>query len=416
MFEILDAETLQGLTVALAAEPACSDDAGRVAEIRALEELKSAAEARQAALAIELADSRATALEVALARRESHHHGRRHLGLARVVSGEMPHLWSAWRAGRMSEWRVTLVARETACLALADRQRIDAELASDPSGLEAMGDREVIGYCRERAAVLDTAAVVARRRRAESERCVTIRPAPDCMVYLTALLPVAQGVAAYAALARAADTARTAGDPRGRGQVMADTLAATLAGAGPERVAGPATAINLVMTDRTLFGTADDPALVDGYGVVDADLARELAHGERVWLRRLFADPAAGVLVASDSAARRFPAGLRRLVRLRDRHCRTPWCDAPVRHTDHAIRDTDGGATSLRNGHGLCESCNQAKETTGWSARPRPGPGHVIDVITPSGHAYRSRAPVPPAFVSGRSRAETLLHEVALAV
>ena len=55
------------------------------------------------------------------------------------------------------------------------------------------------------------------------------------------------------------------------------------------------------MTDRTLFGTADDPAWVDGYGVVDADLARELARGDRVWLRRLFADPATGELVAMDA-------------------------------------------------------------------------------------------------------------------
>jgi hypothetical protein len=100
------------------------------------------------------------------------------------------------------------------------------------------------------------------------------------------------------------------------------------------------------MTDRTLLGTADDPAWVDGYGVVDADLARELARGDRVWLRRLFADPATGHLVATDTTSRRFPAGLRRLIRLRDQRCRTFWCDAPVRHTDHATAATHGGQTT----------------------------------------------------------------------
>ena len=35
---------------------------------------------------------------------------------------------------------------------------------------------------------------------------MTIRPAPDAMTYVTALLPVAQGVGVYAALKRAADT------------------------------------------------------------------------------------------------------------------------------------------------------------------------------------------------------------------
>ncbi len=398
MFETIDAEAVARVTGALAAEPTCSSDAERVAEIRALEELKCAAEARQAGLAAALTESKATATELALARRESPHRGRRHLGLARVALQELPHTWAAWRAGKVSEWRVTLVARETSCLSLDLRRQIDAELAADPDRLEAMGDRQLIGYCRQRAATLDPAAVVARRRYAEAERCVTIRPAPDCMVWLTALLPVGQGVASYAVLARAADTARASGDPRSRGQVMADACAAALAGAGPEERPTPGTAINLVMTDRTLFGTADDPAWVDGYGVVDAELARELAKADRVWLRRLFADPDTGALVATDSTARRFPAGLRRLIRLRDQQCRTPWCDAPVRHTDHSESATGGGVTSLVNGQGLCEACNQAKETTGWTARPRPGPGHTVEITTPAGQHHESRAPAPPGF------------------
>ena len=41
-----------------------------------------------------------------------------------------------------------------------------------------------------------------------SERRVAVRPAPDTMAYLTALLPVGPGVAGYAALTRHADTLR----------------------------------------------------------------------------------------------------------------------------------------------------------------------------------------------------------------
>ena len=89
---------------------------------------------------------------------------------------------------------------------------------------------------------------------------------------------------------------------------------------------------------------------------------------------------------------------------------------APVRHVDHAIRHAEGGPTGLANAQGLCEACNQAKETTGWTARPRPGPRHVVDVITPTGHTYRSRAPVSSAYVSRRTGAERLLHELTVAV
>ena len=49
---------------------------------------------------------------------------------------------------------------------------------------------------------LDVKALVARSAKAAADRCVTIRPAPDTMAYVTALLPVAQGVAVYAALKR----------------------------------------------------------------------------------------------------------------------------------------------------------------------------------------------------------------------
>ena len=89
---------------------------------------------------------------------------------------------------------------------------------------------------------------------------------------------------------------------------------------------------------------------------------------------------------------------MKTLIRLRDQACRTPWCDAPIRHTDHAVRHAEDGETCYTNSQGLCEACNQAKETTGWTARPRPGPGHVVETTTPSGHTYRSRAPAPPGY------------------
>ncbi|MDO6145615.1 HNH endonuclease, partial [Paenarthrobacter aurescens] len=75
-----------------------------------------------------------------------------------------------------------------------------------------------------------------------SERMVSLRPAPDTMTYLTALLPVAQGVAVYKALTQAADSARSSGDAGSggasgsgsavptRGQVMADTLVERITG------------------------------------------------------------------------------------------------------------------------------------------------------------------------------------------
>ena len=394
-------------------------DADLVDSIRALEELVCTATAAQAKLSAELdaaqrADhaaaripaarqGRGVAAQVALARRESHHRGRRHLGLARIVTTELPHTWAAWRAGRITEWAATLIARETACLSRADRFAVDAVVAGDQARLEAMGLREVVSTCQREAARLDAASVVARRRRAERERHVSLRPAPDSMTWLTALLPVRDGVAVHAALARAAEGARTTGDERTRGQVMADALVgAVLTGSSQPHQTGTVAGIslNLVMTDSALFGGSDDPAHLDGYGPVPAELARELVTGacsrdEKVWLRRLYSDPSTGELLSMDARSRLFPPALARFIRLRDQICRTPWCDAPVRHADHVRPYDAGGATTGDNGQGLCEACNHAKQAPGWRARPSPAAaGHQIDTTTPTGHTYRS---CPPA-------------------
>lgn len=396
--------------------PSRLDDAERFDMIRALEELVCTATAAQAAHAAELSASveadhealgvpaarrgQGVASMVALARRESPHRGQRHLGLARIVQRELPHTWSAWRAGRITEWRATVVARETACLTLEDRVAVDALLAADHEAFETMSERQVIATAQAEGARLDAEAVVTRRRRAESERRVSIRPAPDTMVWLTALLPVKDGVAAYAALTRDADSARAQGDPRAQGQVMADELVRRIVGAAgrvSEKPTSHPVALNLVMSHDALLGTSDETADIDGFGPIPAELARELVagaldDGEEVWLRRLYASPESGELVTMDSRARLFPSGLRRLIQLRDQFCRTPWCDAPIRHIDHVVSHAAGGPTSAANGQGLCQACNHAKQAPRW--RARPGPDGTVTTTTPTGHPHRSRPPM----------------------
>ena len=130
------------------------------------------------------------------------------------------------------------------------------------------------------------AAVVARRRRAESERRVSLRPAPDTMSQLSALLPVAQGVAVYAALARSADTARAGGDARSRGQIMADTLVERVTG----QASAPAGAVAGEPGDdgpdparrrwrrRWRGGDGDDAAQVVAAGLAPVDLPAQVAR------------------------------------------------------------------------------------------------------------------------------------------
>jgi hypothetical protein len=416
--------------------PTGLDDQGRIDAIRALEQLVCVATAGQAALSVELDVSqraaqeqegvpeaqrgRGIAAQVALARRESPNRGQRHLGLAKVVATELPHTWAAWRNGHITEWKATLVARETACLPREARAQVDAVVAADPERLAEMGDRQLATECRREGYRLDAEASVSRRRHAEAERRVTLRPAPDAMTWLTALLPVKEGVAAYAALRRTAEAARACGDPRTQGQVMADALVGSVLGAAAEMnhdvtgwdspAAGPAAAdpaarsigitLGLLMTDTALLGRSDEPAHLESFGAIPAELARELvdgacSSGEKVWIRRLYTSPTSGELVAMDSRSRLFRGSLARFIRLRDLTCRTPWCDAPIGHADHAVAVEEGGETEADNGQGLCRACNHAKQAPGWRARPSPrDAGHRITTTTPTGHVYGSGPPV----------------------
>jgi len=271
---------LRGFLGALSRLNTRVDDAERIDQIRLLEEIKAAAAAAQAKATTEfVASQRAVqvdagvlakdvgmgiASQVALAKRESQAHARRFVGWAGILTTELPNTYEALRQGRITEWRALIVSRETGWLSAEHRATVDAELAPT---LESLGDRAVEAETKKLAYRLGPQGYVGRTSKAENDRRVTLRPAPDTMSVLSGLLPVAQGVSVLASLRRHADSMQTQGDERTRGQIMADTLV--------ERVTGQAAAdavpveVRLVMTDQTLMNygaSSDEPATVEGYG------------------------------------------------------------------------------------------------------------------------------------------------------
>ena len=353
------------------------------------------------------------AAQVALARHESPFRGAGHVRLALALTREMPHTLAALEAGELSEWRAQIIVRETATLTGEQRSLVDAEVVGDPTQpVAGLGDRELARRVRAVAYRIDAASVMARAAKAEADRRVTLRPAPDTMAYLTALLPVAQAVAAHAALTAAADTARAAGDDRGKGQVMADTLV--------ERVTGQDTAdavpveIQLVMTDEALLADDDTPAHVTGYGPVPAQWVRDLltirtpspGHGRRRspgsertcgcagssptrspgpssrWTRS--AAPSTAACAATSSPATPAPAA-------------PPGATPPPATSTTSTTTPHGGPTTDTNGQSLCVRCNHTKQLPGFTATtitgPQPGAPHTVQTTTPTGHTYTSHAP-----------------------
>ena len=273
--------------------------------------------------------------------------------------------------------------RETACLSAADRAAVDAELAADAGrARRGKGDRALVAAARAAAYRRDPRSVTERAAHAATERHVSLRPAPDTMCHLTALLPVTAGVAVYKALTGHADTLRAAGDPRGRGQLMADALVERTTGT-PGGISG--VEIQLVITDRTLFQAGAEPARLPGYGTVPAGWARErIGAGTnakdrdfKTWLRRLYTHPGTGELVGMDSRARLFPPGHRRFIQARDDTCRTPYCDAPIRHLDHIIPWHTGGPTTTDQRRRTLRSLQPHQRNPRLESTPQPEPPRI---------------------------------------
>lgn len=138
------------------------------------------------------------------------------------------------------------------------------------------------------------------------------------------------------------------------------------------------------------------PAELNGYGPLPADLARDLLSGSkgRLWWRRLYAAPEGGPLAGGDPFRRRFDGFIRKLIMLRDRRCRDPFCDSPIRHIDDIQRYIDGGLTIYPNGRDTCERGNYLQEMPGWNVAALTsgldGQRQTIKITTPTGHSYLS--------------------------
>ncbi len=406
----------------LAAGTGPADDAARVDRIAALERLKAAAAAAQATEILRFARSQVSrqrkdgvnyrrlgegiAEQIGLATKLTPWHGNRKLHLARDLTGELPATFDLLTRGGISEYVAQLVASETSHLDPDTRRQVDRQLIA--GGLTEVAPRQAAGLARRLAYAADPESAVKRARKARADRRVSLRPAPDTMAWFSALLPVEDGVACLAALTRHADQAKAAGDPRTRGQIMADATVERLSGHAVAE--GPPVEVNLTMPLEHLLNPDDTtPADMPGFGPIPAGIADDLLHraADRISWRRLFTAPTGPhgnrIIVGGDPTVRRFTGWLAKLLKLRDGGiCREPYCGAPIRHLDHIIPYRDGGPTSYANGRGVCERHNQTREMPDWQVELLADRPHTVITVTPTGHTYFSQAARPAMrFLSG---------------
>lgn len=181
----------------------------------------------------------------------------------------------------------------------------------------------------------------------------------------------------------------------------------------------PRASYYIVANLSTLIGLDNDPAFLDGQGIIDAETARALlAEAQRSYLH-----PTAAL--TPESALRYAPSKkLQAMVRAGELCCTFPGCNAPVwqidldhtRPFDH-LRPDRGGRTTDRNLKPLCRFHHRIKTFSSWQ-------DHQDEFLTawfttPTGHmfvgnAFNGRdlfshlAPIRPPDHPARARHDTL--------
>ncbi|MGO3152729.1 MAG: hypothetical protein ACTIJJ_08940 [Galactobacter sp.] len=509
-------------------------DADTLATIGQMEKLTHMLQAQQAVLTAHLVDLRnevqkskerstryvrsGVMRDVAFHRGLNATRGRKVVDLAVDAPTQSPRIFELFTEGQATEGDLVIFFDETTLLTSDGRVQADSELADDAPYL---GERELRHRLRFITAKLEPELTAERARKATEQRHVSVRPGPDSMSNLSALIPGASAMAIESILVSYAKSKRTVGDERTEAQIKADaltgivigwaeatgrvprsftaahriqqashmnppgtepdadmsgiaSLGTTPAGTEPEgtepahgRV--PATAVghgdnhaqtntepgpddtdhqdvpgfaevdqareafaaflrepdgapdqvgtglhtrvgvqvNLVITDLAAFGIQDTPAEIFGLGPVPAPLARQMiltaVRSHAATLKRLYSDPTTGALVAMESRSRIFPDALANMIGLRDKFCRHPRCNSPIRQMDHITPHAAGGATSFSNGQATCVRHNLIKDSLGATTTPEPvgpdsmpcGTGQVTTTLASGAQFVSPARPFP---------------------
>jgi hypothetical protein len=184
-----------------------------------------------------------------------------------------------------------------------------------------------------------------RCQKARAERRIEFKALPDGMAQLKAILPAVECRQAFDLLT--ADATSLAKDNRTTDQKRADSFTDRFLGKAKHRNVQ----IHVTIPMETLIGLTEDPGLLDGYGPIPADMARELAmHGP--WRGILLDEYRRAAALGTHKY--RPDAATREFSKVRDGGtCTAPGCNNPIQEIDH-VTPWPIGPTRADQLKGLC--------------------------------------------------------------
>src|SRR5439155_17358582 len=111
-----------------------------------------------------------------------------------------------------------------------------------------------------------------------------------------------------------------------RADALVDTFARVIGDPSLPQHHGHRPAIQVSVSASTLLGCDEQPAHLDGYGPITADVARRIASDQSGTWRRILTDPTTRQVLDYGRRTYRPPANLADHVIARDRTCVFPGC------------------------------------------------------------------------------------------
>ncbi|WP_245977264.1 HNH endonuclease signature motif containing protein [Cryobacterium soli] len=319
------------------------------------------------------------------------------IGESAMFAGPMTATLTAMRRGEISYRHGQVLMEQLSFIPLEEAAELEAELLAAAKELTVGKLRVKARRVREHR---HPETLTSRATAAHAERGVWWEGRPDGMGTLTWYGTAQHTQAAHDRLTRIAraaqaqerkDDALPEEQRRTIGQICADAMAdLALDGVTPSGTGGGIQGQVLVTVPvLTAMGTSDEPGVLEGYGPIPADTAREIAAGAPSFAR-LLTHPKTGAVLSVGKDRYTVPADLRRWLRLRDGTCRFPGCTRPAVRSDidHTTAWEAGGPTDYDNLAHLCGPHHRLKHQTLWSVVQEPG--GVLRWTSPAGATHRT--------------------------
>ncbi|WP_018179743.1 DUF222 domain-containing protein [Jongsikchunia kroppenstedtii] len=379
---------------------------------------------------------------------------------ALALRDRLPCLDGLLRDGSVTKRHAQQVIKRTSLI--EDRsdeaRRLDHAVAEIFARRGSWSDRRVRDLVDKAVMIIDASAVRRRRQHAKDDRRVAFSNIEDGMTEMFAIMSAADAASIRARIEQFAKDV-CADDPRTAAQRKADAVVAAMLGhpalacrcerddclaksreilAAAAKLPGDhidsctrQIVVHMVVDQQTLHGEKDDPAIIEGHGVIDADHAREIADDPDAIIRPVTVPAATANDVLPASAFRYSPTrALDDYVRIRDGYCTWPGCNREARYTDldhtnpfNRNDPTAGGLTVHTNLKALCRFHHLVKTFTRWTdwqtgntvlqftapdGTVYPGPAtSTVDLLprlaTPDDLAGQAGQPPPGPDPSGRS-------------